>query len=168
MGAGVPATVDSCWLLDPVGLLDSVCPQGGWCRKRNNMGLGETPALTCLHPPTWRLWGSPRSVLSLPPLKGIYSAGWSGGWGALGWGPRASAAAQLWPPSLELSSQLFQQVWPQGREWAAMCPLSPPGPQICSPSLPAPISAITQRYLLTSEGQRPWERGSGWGWSDGG
>lgn len=95
-----------------------------WAGARGGINAGDTRLdLPCLpaHPPGQ---GEPKPR--------------SGGRGAIGWGPGASAAAPARPPSLELSSQLFRQAWPQDREWAARCPLSPrPEPAHPASQLPS-------------------------------
>lgn len=70
--------------------------------------------------------------------------------GGGGLGPVLLPSAGL--PSLELSSQLFQQSGPRVGSGQQGAPYLPRGPKACSPSLLAPIPATTQRHLLTSEG----------------
>lgn len=92
----------------------------------------QTPAWTCLFciPHQAEALGEPRfQAHPSPYLKGGRGLGGLEAAGALGGEDLGPLQQPLrWPPPLELSSQLFQQVWPQGGEWAARCPLSPSGP----------------------------------------
>lgn len=98
--------------------------------------MGDTCLdLPCLPAPSTRAEGSPSLGLEAQ--------------GALGWGPVPLQQPRLWPPSLELSSQFFQQAWPQDREWAQGAPYLP-GPGAGSPSLRAPIPAPPSAPLTSA------------------
>lgn len=143
----------------------SVCPPSGPGAGGEEEG-SRTPALPCAlseSPTKQPLWGSQGSILSLssPPatLKRKEKAEWSRGCGGHGGGGQGPLQPGLRPPSLELSGQLFQQVWPQGGEWAARCPLSPFGPQSLLTQTPSSHPTTTQRHLLTWEGPGRGEAG---------
>ena len=114
---------------------------GSWAQFVLSVGLGrqvtDLPGLALSAPPPGRcVGGAQMSSLCLHPLERRE------GWVVWGLRPSGEGAEGLRrapaPASPEQSSQLFQQLWPQGGEWAARCPYLPQGPQACSPSLLAP------------------------------
>lgn len=125
----------------PSGVTGLVCPQpsGAGIWKRGGQGdVGTTPtcppascllpglALSEQSPVGAEVWGSSLFSSLEREVRGWLVGRPRAPWGR---GPRARAAAQLRPPLPGAVQPVIPAVWPRAGEWAAGCPLSPPGPQ---------------------------------------